>query len=1027
MRCLNPECHLDGLSINTEVCPNCGLYIPSILRDLLPMGKILKGGSYRLDYPLGRGGFGVTYKAIHIEFEQPVAIKEFYPQQHAFRHGHTGGLTVPTTESSSYERSLERFKREGRILYNLNHPNIVRVQDLFSEQNTAYLVMELLTGNTLKQELKAQGEKRLLLEQIAWIIESLVKALTVVHQAGIYHLDLKPDNVILTNDGRVVLVDFGAARQGFRKDGTQGYTPEYAAPEVVAGQNVGPESDIFELGMMLYEMLIGERATPALNRLIKDNWKPKALAEPWQSLINSALRISKEERPKTVEEWWNQYNIFRKIPKIEEEVYIPALDVEHNITLSIREAFEGVQKRLTLTDETVEVRIPPGAKIGSRLRVKSKGLLDAKTSIKGDLYLIVDIAPDDFFQFEGENLICEIQITPDQATSGIKIDIPTLESSVSMRIPAGISSGQILRLKGKGWLVSDGRRGDQLVRVNILVSEDVVKETPTLTPIIVSQWGDGDYRTISAAIENARSGSRIVVRPGVYTEGLLINKPLAIAGDGSATDIIIESTKADCILMATDSALVRGLTLRGRSGSEGNKFYAVDIPQGKLVLEDCYITNDSLPSVAIHGATANPTIRRCEIANGQSMGIMFYDNGQGTIQDCNIFGNMKGEIAIADGANPVIRRCKIHDGLEEGIWVGENGRGMIEDCDIFANNQAGITIIKNANPTIRRCKIHDGLEAGILVSDHGQGIIEECDIFANSKAGIEIKDQGSPLVRDCRIHDEIIVGIVVHNYGQGKVIGSEIFGNKKAGILIFEEGNPQIQQCHIRNNQGEGILFLREGKGTIDNCYIISNQEHGISIGSQSNPTIINCQIYDNQASGVYVSENAQGVIETCDIFNNASAGVSIVKQSHPTIRRCRIRQGQQEGVFIYNNGRGLIEECDIFGNTKTGIEIKEYSNPIVQKCQIHDNQASGIMVCENGQGLFVNCNIYSNNFSGIIIQEEGNPVVRQCKINRNNYEAVWVRKNGKGTIENCDLTNNVGGAWDIDTGCTIKRIGNKE
>ena len=84
-------------------------------------------------------------------------------------------------------------------------------------------------------------------------------------------------------------------------------------------------------------------------------------------------------------------------------------------------------------------------------------------------------------------------------------------------------------------------------------------------------------------------------------------------------------------------------------------------------------------------------------------------------------------------------------------------------------------------------------------------------------------------------------------------------------------------------------------------------------------------------------------------------------------------------------------------------------------------------MVCENGQGLFVNCNIYSNNFSGIIIQEEGNPVVRGCKINRNNYEAVWVRKNGKGTIENCDLTNNVGGAWDIDTGCTIKRIGNKE
>lgn len=1034
MRCLNPECHLDGLSINTEVCPNCGVFLPSLLRDVLPMGKLLQGGIYRLDYPLGRGGFGITYRAIHISLEQPVAIKEFYPQEHAFRHGHTGGLTVPTTKYSSYERGLERFIEEGKILARLNHPNIVRVQNLFLEQNTAYLVMELLTGTTLKQELQSQPGKQLLPEKIEWITESLVKALTAAHRAGIYHLDIKPDNVILTTDGRVVLVDFGAARQGFRKDGTQGYTPEYAAPEVVAGQDVGPQSDLFELGMMLYEMFIGERATPALNRLIKDTWKPKALAEPWQSLVNSALIIAKEERPKTVEEWWHQYNKFREIPKIEEEVYIPILDVEHNITLSIREAFQGVQKRITLTDEPLEVRIPPGTKVGSRLRVKNKGLLDAKTGIKGDLYLIVDIALDDFFQFEGENLICEIQITPSQATSGIKIDIPTLESSVSMRIPAGISSGQILRLRGKGWLLGDGTRGDQLVPVNILVSEDVAKETPTLTPIIVSQWGDGDYRTISAAIKNSVSGSRIVVRPGLYSEGLLIDKPLAIVGDGSATDIIIESTKADCILMATDSALVRGLTLRGRSGSEGNKFYAVNIPQGKLVLEDCYITNDSLPSVAIHGATANPTIRRCEIANGQSIGIMIYDNGQGTIQDCNVFGNLqgiygnlKGEIAIADGANPVIRRCKIHHGLEEGIWVGENGRGVIEDCDIFANNQAGITIVKNANLTIRRCKIHHGLEVGILVSDHGQGIIEECDIFANSKVGIEIKDQGNPLVRDCRIHDETIAGIAIHSYGQGKIIGSEIFSNKEVGILVFEEGNPQIQQCHIRNNQSGGILFLQEGKATVDNCYIVNNQEHGISIGSQSNPTIINSQIHDNQASGVYVSENGQGVIETCDIFNNVNAGVVIVAAGHPIIRRCRIRQGQQRGVFIYNYGRGLIEECDIFGNKKTGIEIKEYSNPIVQKCQIHDNEASGVIVCENGQGLFVDCNIYSNKYSGCLIQEEGNPVIRECKIHRNNYEAVWVVKNGKGTVENCDLTNNVRGAWDIDTGCTVKRIGNKE
>jgi formylglycine-generating enzyme required for sulfatase activity/predicted Ser/Thr protein kinase len=268
------------------------------MRDVLPPGTLLDG-KYRIDYALGRGGFGITYRAQHVKLEQLVAIKEFYPQEYAHREGTTGRLTVAKTQQDPYQRGLERFLKEGKILAKLNHQNVVRVQDFFEERETAYLVMELLTGHSLRDELNEQPGKRLPPKQVVSVMDSLVGALEAVHKEGIYHLDLKPDNVLLTPEGRVVLVDFGAAKQGLGSRSTQAYTPGYAPLELMAGQQAGPSSDIFELGVMVYEMLIGK-----LPEWLNESWKPSGLEEPWGSLVASALKLHKEERPNSVRMWW---------------------------------------------------------------------------------------------------------------------------------------------------------------------------------------------------------------------------------------------------------------------------------------------------------------------------------------------------------------------------------------------------------------------------------------------------------------------------------------------------------------------------------------------------------------------------------------------------------------------------------------------------------------------------------------------------------------------------------------------------
>lgn len=144
------------------------------------------------------------------------------------------------------------------------------------------------------------------------------------------------------------------------------------------------------------------------------------------------------------------------------------LDSEATITLTFSEAFQGVQKRLSLGNEIIEVRIPPGAKPGSRIRVRGKGQFSPHyTSQRGDLYLTVDIAAHPFFQFEGDNLVCEVPIAPDEAVLGAAIEVPTPDGTVVVNVPAGIKSGRSLRLRGKGWTNPKGGRGDQMVKVVI--------------------------------------------------------------------------------------------------------------------------------------------------------------------------------------------------------------------------------------------------------------------------------------------------------------------------------------------------------------------------------------------------------------------------------------------------------------------------------------------------------------------------------------------------------------------------------
>ncbi len=278
----------------------------SKMAGVLSSGMHLLNGVYQVNRVLGQGGFGITYQGIDTRLNRPVALKEFFPEG-CWRDGTTvisaGRWTVKT-----YSDAKQRFLQEGQTLGQFNHPGIVRVFYYFEENNTAYMVMEYLKGLSLADLLKKRGGKMSQAEALHYI-QKISQALEVLHQSQFLHRDLKPDNIMLTKDERVVLIDFGAARDFTNRHSkrfTAMFTPGYAPLEQY-GQALkfGTFTDIYALGATLYHMLTGIVPPSAVERAAGVELKPVCQlndrVSPHVSLaISQALAMEVTDRIQSV-------------------------------------------------------------------------------------------------------------------------------------------------------------------------------------------------------------------------------------------------------------------------------------------------------------------------------------------------------------------------------------------------------------------------------------------------------------------------------------------------------------------------------------------------------------------------------------------------------------------------------------------------------------------------------------------------------------------------------------------------------
>ena len=294
-------------------CPKCG-YDPN--KDprpeyALPPETILNG-RYLVGKVLGQGGFGITYIGWDLAVGRKVAVKEYYPSGQVSRSPGTAALTWYTSESANFARNsgMEIFLREAQKMAKVDAiDGVVRVLDVFPNNQTAYIVMDFVEGETLKARLKRTGP--MTWDQAGEMFRSAIQAMEKVHRSGLIHRDLSPDNIMLAPNGQVKILDLGAAKDLSVNSGASsmrvaksGFSPWEQYTQSGAS---GPWTDVYAMAATIYFTLTGKMPPTAMDRQEKDtlDWNlPNLLAMPSQALrtLKKAMALNVKDRTASMQE-----------------------------------------------------------------------------------------------------------------------------------------------------------------------------------------------------------------------------------------------------------------------------------------------------------------------------------------------------------------------------------------------------------------------------------------------------------------------------------------------------------------------------------------------------------------------------------------------------------------------------------------------------------------------------------------------------------------------------------------------------
>jgi parallel beta-helix repeat protein len=831
------------------------------------------GGRYEIEELVGRGGMSAVYKGTDPNLRRTVAIKLI--------HSHL----------SEDPQFVSRFEVEAAAVAQLKHPNVIQVFDFDHDEDTYYMVLEFIPGETLQERLKRLGaaSQRLSPKEAIKIAASICDALDYAHKRGMIHRDVKPANIMLSLQGQAILMDFGIAKIIGGKEhtatGAVVGTAMYMSPEQAKGELPDARVDVYALGVTLFEMLSGrppfESDSAMTLMMMHVNDPVPDLSEitpdvPQQlvAVVGKALAKDREQRFQTAADFASALR-----------------------SIDLQKVAGGVIAATTIEEQSSEEFAPTTIEPVEQPEVAAQ---PGPTAIEELQAEAPPPRPTPIEETEGTAPRRGVMAALTEAAGGRR----------GIVVGGGIIGGvlAIAILGAGGYLLFSQTGGDEAAAA----ASPTPLATSTPTPILALLVPE-DHATIQEAIDAAEDGDVIVVSPGTYGENI----------DFSGKNIILRSTDpGDPEVVAATTLDGGGLDsvviFQGGETAEARlEGFTITQGQGRYVNGGgIWVLNNSSPTIssntifgneAVSGggilveANSSPTITGNTIRENQAEfgggGIAVFDSSP-TIENNTISSNVTeqfgGGIVVSENASPKIERNTISDNQAK-LWGGGiavfDSSAMVVSNEFQANtagSDGGSIYVSNSSPTISDNTMNGNRArsgGGITVSGESSPTIEDNIIIGNraeqTGGGIHVRDLSSPIILGNTISDnqaQFGGGIAAEN-STPTISGNIITENRAefggGGIAVFDTSLLMIEFNTISNNQAEagGGIAMEKSSPTIKDNSISDNQANlsggGIDVFDNSSPMVVSNEIQSNTAGndggGIWVSGDSTLILSEPD------------------------------------------------------------------------------------------------------------------------------------------------------------------
>jgi len=653
------------------------------------------------------------------------------------------GRRVLVRQAGSEPPQSLALQREARLLSSQRHHNLVQLLDSGERDGRAFSVLAEEDGVSLER-LPAAWRASMGQGTLIELLEPLLSALESVHRAGFLHGDISPRNILLRRDGTPLLIDFASAVEleaGGDGDDPAAATPGFTAPERGDPVREGPGSDLFALAAVVYWLIVGRPleatagySAAGFSPFAKAAGGDKRFSPGFLAAVDAALAPAIGNRPASAADWLAALRDADPAERADS----PSLA---ELSGAVREASEIDLPTADVVPATVLLR-PEERSMTGPLRVGA-------------------LAP----RSDG-GVAAPARLKPRSAASAVAL------AAVLIVLAAGGAAA--------GWWYWTWYR-------------DASKQE-----WLVDAAGGGDTATLGEAISRAPDGATISVRPGIYAESLVIERPVHVraAIEEPAGDVVISPASGRCLLVDAPAGSLSGLAFEGGDGNGP----CLEINSGAMEIVGNRIGPWSGSGLLVRGGAA-PLVRDNQFLDIEGSALVFDEGGGGVVEDNRIERTGKSAVRVRAGANPTVRGNEISEAGQAGLLIEQGARGLYGENQIVGSLASGIEVRGGAAPRVSANRIEDAGQSGLFIHEGARGEYLDNLIFRSKLSGVVVTGGAVPLVTGNEIADGEQHGLLVLGGAGGRFAGNRIHGNKGHGVVLGGAQEAELEQNELDKNR----------------------------------------------------------------------------------------------------------------------------------------------------------------------------------------------------------------------------------